>query len=74
MAWCDKNGREEWRFDIEERLEEEEEEEEVWSSLLGERIEDWQLYVIPRWRGEGVVEEEGLGEVLEAKGRWSLKC
>ena len=46
----------------------------VWSSLLGERIEDWQLYVIPRWRGEGVVEEEGLGEVLEAKGRWSLKC
>ena len=34
MVWskesrCDKNGREEWRFDIEERLEEEEEEE-VW--------------------------------------------
>ena len=46
----------------------------VRSSLLGERIEDWQLYVILRWRGEGVVEEEGLGEVLEAKGRWSLKC
>ena len=29
MAWCDKNGREEWRFDIEERVEEEEVEE-VW--------------------------------------------